>query len=181
MESSMSQDNGLLLLHKCWGIKCEAFTVNKCWNKAKRFLSKLWGIHNVSNYVWQDVISVCLRHFMEHEVKDMNWSALSALQHLNASLNALKKMFQYVGLLSHIFTHHKITLFAKSIILGSSLGQSSHQPEWASSQIMTEVWENIFQFSCMRVKVYHILLKTTVPSSSPAMYGVPLREPVFFF
>lgn len=144
MESSMSQDNGLLLLHKCWDIKCEAFTVNKCWNKAKRFLSKLWGFHNVSNYVWQDVISVCLRHFMEHEVKDMNWSALSALQHLNASLNVLKKTFQYVGLLSHIFTHHKIMLFAKSIILGSSLGQSSHQPEWASSQIMTEVWENIF-------------------------------------
>lgn len=154
MESSMAYDNGLLLLHKCWGIKCEAFTENKCWNKAKRFLSKLWGIHNVSNYVWQDVISVCLRYFMEHEVKGMNWSALSALQHLkNDSLNVLKNEFQYVGLLSHIFTHHKITLFAKSIILGSSLGQSSHRPEWACSQVTIEVWESIFQSACMTANV----------------------------
>lgn len=133
MESNMSQDNGLLLLHKCWGIKCEAFTENKCWNKAKRFLSKLWSICNASNYVWQDVISLCLRHLMKHEVKGTNWSALSALRHLkNDSLNVLKKEFQYVGLLSHIFTHHKITSFAKSIVLGSSLGQSSHQSEQAN-------------------------------------------------
>lgn len=177
MESSMSQDNGLLLLHKCWGIKCEAFTVNKCWNKAKRFLSKLWGFHNVSNYVWQDVISVCLRHFMEHEVKDMNWSALSALQHLNASLNVLNKTFQYVGLLSHIFTHHKITLFSKSIILGPHLDKAPTN----LNELAVRSWQRFGRtFSCVRVKVYHILLKTTVPSLSPAMYGIPLREPVLF-
>lgn len=60
---------------------------------------------------------------MKHEVK----GAQSALWHLkNDFLNVLKNEFQYVGLLSHIFTHHKTALFAKSIILGSSLGQGSH-------------------------------------------------------
>lgn len=150
MELNMSHDNGLLLLHKCWGIKCEAFTENKCWNKAKRFLTKLWGICNASNYVWQNVISVCLRYFMKHEVKGMNWSALSALRHLkNDSLNVLKNEFQYAGSLSHNLTHYKITFLARSVILVSSLRQSSHQSEQATRQITTEIWENVFQFSCV--------------------------------
>lgn len=154
MELNMSHDNGLLLLHKCWDIKCEAFTENKCWNKVKRFLTKLWGICNISNYKWQNVISVCLRHFMKQEVKGMNWSALSVLWHLkNDSLNVLKNEFQYAGSLSHNLTQYKITLLARSIILVSSLKQSSYQSEQATRQMTTEVWrafwENVFQFSCV--------------------------------